>query len=81
MTEMEAKLMQDHGAYWRDLAGRGIGVLFGPVSDPKGGWGLAVVETKDEAEARAIGVNDPAITSGMGFQFEVYAMPQATLRK
>ncbi|HEX4836510.1 MAG TPA: YciI family protein, partial [bacterium] len=63
MTAAEAKLMAEHGVYWKDLADRGIALLFGPVLDPKGSWGLAVVETKNEAEVRAIGRNDPAIKS------------------
>ncbi len=42
---------------------------------------MAVVETKDEAEANALGVNDPAIKADAGFRFEVYPMPQAILRK
>jgi hypothetical protein len=62
------------------LADRGIAVVE-PVSDPKRAWGLAVVEAKDEVEVRALGVNDPTIKSGVGFRFEVYPMPQATVRK
>lgn len=81
MTAAEAKVMEEHGAYWRDLAERGIAVLFGPVLDPKGSWGLAVAETKDEAELHAIGRNDPAIRSNRGFRFEIYPMLRATLRK
>ena len=81
MTAAEAKLMAEHGVYWKDLANRGIALLFGPVLDPKGSWGLAVVETKDEAEVRAIGRNDPAIKSNQGFGFEIHPMPQVSLRK
>jgi hypothetical protein len=36
MTEAETKLMQEHVMYWKELAGRGIAVVFGPVADPKG---------------------------------------------
>ena len=81
MTEAEAKLMQEHGAYWGDLADKEIAVIFGPVLDPKGAWGLGVVEAKDESEVRALGANDPLIKSSVGFQFEVYPMLQAVLRK
>ena len=81
ITDAEAKLLKVHGKYWSDLADRGIAVLFGPVLDPKGAWGLAVVETKDEAAANALGVNDPAIKADAGFRFEVYPMSQAILRK
>ena len=59
MTEAEASLMREHAVYWSDFARRRIAVVFGPVSDPKGAWGLAVVEAADEAKARALGANDP----------------------
>jgi len=81
MTAAEARLMEAHGAYWKDWADKGIAVLFGPVLDPKGAWGLAVAETQDEAELRAIVVNDPVIKANRGFQFEIYPMLRATLRK
>ncbi len=81
MTDAEAQLMKVHGAYWSDLADRGIAVVFGPVLDPKGSWGLAIVEARDEGEVRAIGIDDPAIKSQFGFQFEVYPMLQVVSRK
>jgi len=34
MTEVEGKVMQEHGAYWRDLADSRIAVVVGPVIDP-----------------------------------------------
>ena len=81
MTEAEANLMREHVAYWTDLAARKVAVVFGPVSDPHGAWGLAVVQAAGEAEARALGTNDPTIKAGAGFQFEVYPMPQVILRE
>src|SRR6516164_6319233 len=81
MTEGEATLMQEHGRYWIDLVGKGIVIVFGPVADPRGTWGLAFIEADDESQARAYGANDPAIRADVGFIFEVYPMPQVTLRK
>lgn len=81
MTDAEAQLMKVHGEYWSELADRGVAVVFGPVLDPKGSWGLAIVEAKVEAEVRAIGAEDPAIKSQFGFRFEVYPMLQAVMRK
>jgi uncharacterized protein len=81
MTESESKIMQEHAAYWRNLADKGIVIIFGPVLDPKGPWGLAVVEGNDESEVRIIVSKDPAIKSGIGFKSEVYPMLQAVLRK
>ncbi len=78
ITEAEAELLKVHGKYWRRLADREIAVLFGSLG-PKEGWGLAMVETKDEAEANARGVNDPAIKTNTRFRFEVHPMPQTAL--
>jgi uncharacterized protein YciI len=57
--------MAAHGGYWRDLMSRGIALLFGPVLDPAGVWGLGVLEARDQNEAREIAVEDPAIKSGL----------------
>jgi uncharacterized protein len=40
MTPAEAKLMQEHSAYWHDLMKKGLVIVFGPVSDPKGTYGI-----------------------------------------
>jgi hypothetical protein len=42
---------------------------------------MAVVEAASDAEARALGVDDPTIKAAAGFQFEVYPMPVAILRE
>jgi len=39
-------------------------VVFGPVLDDTGSWGLGVVEAEDEDELRAFAAGDPVITSG-----------------
>jgi uncharacterized protein YciI len=79
MTPAEAKLMQEHSAYWRHLMSKGLVVVFGPVSDPKGAYGTAVIQSQDDADANALGTNDPTIKANVGFKFEVYSMPQAVL--
>jgi uncharacterized protein YciI len=81
MTEGEAALMQEHGEYWIDLVAKGSVIVFGPVADPRGMWGLAVIEADDESQVRAYGANDPAIKAGIGFLFEIYPMPRAAVRK
>lgn len=53
--------MQEHGAYWKDLAERRIAVIFGPVFDPKGAYGMAIVEVKEEGFVHEIALKDPAI--------------------
>ena len=79
MTEKERKIMQEHALYWKDLTDKRIAVAFGPVLDPKGVWGLAIVEAANEQDVRALGTNDPVVKAGL--TFEVYAMPGAIVRK
>lgn len=65
MTDEERAIMAAHGAYWRGLMNRGIALLFGPVLDPAGVWGLGVLEAGNQEEARALAAEDPAIKSGL----------------
>ncbi len=80
MTAAEADLMAAHAAYWTGLTDQGIAVAFGPVADPKGFWGLAIVEADDEDESRALAAEDPVSRAGAGFVYEIYPMPQAVVR-
>lgn len=79
MNQAEAATMGEHAAYWSELLANGVAVVFGPVADPSGTWGLAVVEADTEAHVHTLGNSDPAITSGIA-TFEVYAMPMAIVR-
>jgi uncharacterized protein YciI len=71
MSDAEAELMGQHFAYWSDQLERGHVVVFGPVADPGGVWGLGVIEADDVVAARALVLDDPAITSGLG-TFELH---------
>jgi len=64
MTDDEREIMGRHAAYWRPLVDSGQMVVFGPVLDDTGSWGLGVVEADDEDELRAFVARDPAVTSG-----------------
>jgi uncharacterized protein len=46
MTDDEREIMGRHAAYWRPLAEEGRMVVFGPVLDGTGSWGLGVVEPR-----------------------------------
>jgi len=39
-------------------------VVFGPVLDETGSWGLGVVEAEDEDGLRAYAAGDPVVTTG-----------------
>jgi hypothetical protein len=77
MTPAEAQLMAEHAAYWTRFAERGTAVVFGPVLDPKGPWGLGVLAVADESEARSLAAGDPVIKANSGFAYEILPMPRA----
>jgi len=64
MTDEEREIMGRHAAYWQPLVEAGRMVVFGPVLDDSGSWGLGVVESENEDELRAFAARDPAVTSG-----------------
>lgn len=80
MTPAERQIMQDHVRYWTGMSQQGKAIAFGPVVDPRGGWGVGLLEAADAAEAHAITGNDPAILSRTGFKTEVLPMPMLVLR-
>jgi uncharacterized protein YciI len=63
MTDEERAVMERHAAHWQPLVEAGRMVVFGPVLDGTGSWGLGVVEAEDE-EVRALVASDPAVTTG-----------------
>jgi len=81
MTEREARVMQEHAAYPKDYMDRGMVIVMGPVLDPEGPWGVAVVEARSEDEVRSIIAKDPTILSGLGFRYEIFPMLRAVVRK
>ena len=81
MTPAERNVMQAHGVYWSALAEKGVAIVVGPVADPACAWGVAVVEVADEPAARALADSDPVSTSGLKFQYDIFSMPRAVLRK
>jgi uncharacterized protein YciI len=64
MTDEERETMGRHAAYWQPFIESGQMVVFGPVLDSSGSWGLGVIEAEDEDELRAFAAGDPAVTAG-----------------
>jgi len=79
MTETEREVMIRHADYWREIAETGRMVVYGPVRDDTGAWGLGVFEASDDDEARSLVHGDPAVTSGMS-TVEVGPMLAAIVR-
>lgn len=63
MTEQEREIMGRHAAHWQPLIDTGQMVVFGPVLDGTGSWGIAIVESEDEAELGAFAAQDPVVTT------------------
>ena len=71
--------MAAHADYLRDKLDEGAVIMFGPVADPAGPWGLGIVRAKDEAEARTLTDADPTVRSRLGFRYEILPMMSAVM--
>ncbi|MDP4198103.1 MAG: YciI family protein [Bacteroidota bacterium] len=71
MTPEERAIMQKHVAYWAPYVQDGTVIVLGPVFDPKGGWGMAVIGVESEDQLNALLANDPA--NGLN-SYEVFPM-------
>jgi uncharacterized protein len=76
MSDAERAIMGQQVGYWKQLLERGTALVFGPVNDPAGSWGLAIVREDSENEVNELGEADPAITTGLA-RFEILSMPGA----
>jgi uncharacterized protein len=64
MSDEERKIMGRHAAHWQPLVDSGQMVVFGPVLDSTGSWGLGVVESEDEDALREFAARDPVVITG-----------------
>jgi hypothetical protein len=80
MSATEGTIMEAHFAYWAGVIAERQAVAYGPVIDPGGVYGVAVLEVVDEATAETIATNDPANKSGAGFRFALHPMVDAIVR-
>jgi uncharacterized protein len=78
MTPEERAIMQQHVIYWKNLMEQGYVVVFGPVMDPAGVYGLGIVEVDDEDEIKRFIREDPAGTIN---RYEYYPMRAITPSK
>ncbi|HEV2273873.1 MAG TPA: YciI family protein [Acidobacteriaceae bacterium] len=65
MNEWERSLMMEHGKYVRGFFAAGTVLAFGPVLDPQGTFGMALLEMQDLAEAEDFARNDPTVLAGL----------------
>jgi uncharacterized protein len=79
MDEREKALMGEHQQYFAGLCQSGKVMLYGPVIDPQGPWGLAILEVEDDDAAQKIGTGDPTVIVGIN-TFEVLPMHVGMVR-
>ncbi|MGZ3756772.1 MAG: YciI family protein [Mucilaginibacter sp.] len=71
MSEEERSIMQQHVVYWRDLMNKDIALVYGPVIDPEGVYGLGIIAADSAEQVEELINNDPA--TGLN-QYEYYPM-------
>lgn len=74
MNDEERKIMMEHVVYWKGLLDKDIAILYGPVFDPAGGYGIGVIQAPQEADVRELMAHDPTMKSGLAFKFEIFEM-------
>jgi uncharacterized protein len=76
MTDAEKQVMHAHVAYWSEKGKQGIAVVFGPVLDPKGVYGIGVYSVDDLAHMQRLLADDPARDI---LKYEFFEMPRAVV--
>ncbi len=71
MTPEERIIMHQHISYWRGLMAQDYVLALGPVMDPAGVYGLAIVAVEEEEQVKEFIKFDPA--NGLN-HYEYYQM-------
>lgn len=79
MSEAEQQTMARHSSYWKAYLSEGVALIYSPVADPAGPWGLCIARAEDEAGARSLADNDPAVLEGVG-HYEVMELFSPIIR-
>jgi uncharacterized protein YciI len=79
MTPDEAQVMHEHALYWRQFAASGKVLVVGPVADPEGAFGIAIIVGEEGEDLGPLCKADPAIKSGLGFSYKLHLMPKFIL--
>jgi uncharacterized protein YciI len=71
MTGAERAIMGQHAAYLTGLMNQGVILVFGPVMDPAGPYGMAIAAAESEEQLRTLTAKDPATQL---HHYEIYPM-------
>ena len=77
MNDAEKSVMQEHVAYWQQFLKSDNMIVYGPVVDPKGPYGIAVVEVENDEQLNTMIAGDPALKIG---KYDVAPMARAIVR-
>ena len=77
MTADERAIMAKHVAYWSEQAALGVAIVFGPVMDPQGVYGVGVDQVQDERKCVACSNTTPP--TGCSRYDDVWPMPRAVV--
>lgn len=80
MSDDERAVMEAHFAYWREHLTARTALIFSPVADPQGVWGMCVVHVPERAAVTALERSDPAVLAGVG-RYEVLELLDAVVRE
>ncbi len=69
MNQAEREIMLQHTVYWKDLMNKGFVVVYGPVLDPAGTYGLGIIKVTSQEQVNTFIEDDPASALG---KYEVY---------
>jgi uncharacterized protein len=76
MTDSERAAMGEHVVYWTSHLDAGKAIIFSPVADPAGDWGMAVVNANSYGEIQKMGEHDPAVVAGVA-RYDALVLPAA----
>jgi len=78
MNEDEKAAMGRHAEYWKNMCQDGAVLVYGPVMDPKGPYGMGIFTAADEAEVKRRTEADPVMQANIGFKVEITPMQAMT---
>ena len=80
MSAEEALTMRRHREFWTPRVEIGVVIAMGPVADPSGAYGVAIIEAPSRSALDAMLDADPAILARSGFSYQVFSMPAIAVR-
>jgi uncharacterized protein len=78
MNESEKALMGQHATYWAQMCEEGAVLVYGPVMDPNGPFGMGIFVGDSEADVKRRTDADPVLKAGIGFKIEITPMHATT---